>query len=114
MSVPLQFDKPRTLKFDLRAVRDLEVAMDGKPLASVILDITRLGVNATVLALWAGLKHEDKALTANLVSKHLETYLHHGGQLRDIARALDEALDETGLFKTDDGDAGNVETPTTT
>ncbi len=109
MAVALEFDKHRTLKFDLAAVRDLEAALDGKPLAAIIADISRLGINATVLALWAGLKHEDRALNASLVTKYLEKYLHGGGQLRPIARALDQALEETGLFRTEEDAEGNAQ-----
>lgn len=114
MAVPIQFDKPRELKFNLAAIRDLEAALDGKPLASIIGDIMRLGINATVIALWAGLKHEDKTLNPNLVTKMLESYLNAGGKLRTLAKALDEALDETGLFRNED-DEGNAppEQPTT-
>lgn len=110
MSVPIDFDKPRELKFDLRAVRDLEAALDGKPLAAIIHDITRLGVNALVLALWAGLKHEDKTLNPNLVTKMLEQYLRDKKKLRVLAKAVDEALDETGLFRNEDEELaeGNV------
>jgi hypothetical protein len=100
--------KPRTLKFDLAAIRDLETALDGRPLATVIGDITRIGVTATTAALWAGLKHEDKTLNINLVTKMLERHLSEGKGLRTLARAIDAALEETGLFKTDeDDDVGN-------
>ncbi len=106
MAVQIEFDKTRNLKFDLAAIRDMEAVLD-KPLASVIGDITRLGVNATVVALWAGLKHEDKSLNVNLTTKMLERYLQAGGKLRPLARGIDAALDETGLFKNEDDELGN-------
>lgn len=109
MAVPLEFDKPRTLKFDLAAVRDLEAALDGKPLAAVIRDISQLGINATITALWAGLKHEDRALNLSLVTKHLERYIQNGGKLRTVAKALDAALEDTGLFRSEDDDEGNAQ-----
>lgn len=110
MAIPIDFDKPRELKFNLAAIRDMEAALDGKPLAAIIGDITRLGINATVIALWAGLKHEDRTLNVNLVTKMLEAYLQNGGKLRVLSRSLDQALEETGLFKNEDDedDAGNA------
>lgn len=109
MPVQIEIDKLRTLKFDLAAVRDLEAQMDGKPLGAIIADITRLGVNAIVLALWAGLKHEDKSITVNLVTKITDTYLKAGraendtrSRLRVLGEAINNALDETGLFGGDD------------
>jgi hypothetical protein len=41
--IQIDFDKPRQLHFDLAAIRDLERNMDGKPLASIVNDLTNLG-----------------------------------------------------------------------
>lgn len=110
MAVQIEFDKTRTLKFDLSAVRDLEASLGGKPLGDVIHDIQRMGVNVLVVALWAGLKHEDKSLNMSLVTKMLEKYLQNKGSLRPLARGIDEALTETGLFNSDgDDDEGNAQ-----
>lgn len=106
MSVQIEFDKPRALKFTLGAIRDLEAALD-KPLAAIVVEIQRLGINAFVHALHCGLKHEDKGLSANLVTKMLEAYLEKGGNLHPIARAIDAALIETGIFR-DEADEGNA------
>src|SRR5262245_54723653 len=118
MAIQIEFDKPRELKFNLAAIRDMEAALDGKPLAAIVGDITRLGINATVIALWAGLKHEDRALSVNLVTKMLETYIQKGGKaadgsvrsLRTLSGAVDRALEETGLFRNEDDDEGNGQT----
>lgn len=112
MSVPIDFDKPRQLKYDLAAVRDLEAALDGKPLADVVNDLARMGVNALVLSLWAGLKHEDRTLNPKLVERMLSTYIEQKKSLRVLGRAVNDALDETGLFRTeDDEDAEGNATP---
>lgn len=101
----------RLLKYDIGAVRDLENALDGKPLASVIVDISRLGMNAMVAALWAGLKHEDPSLTQSLVAKMLDR--HFTGQkngrerLRALGTSIDKALEETGLFSTEEDEEKN-------
>jgi hypothetical protein len=104
MSVSIQFDKPRELKFDLKAVKDLEAQMGGLPLGTIIGQLSQIGVTAITTSLWAGLKHEDKALTLSLVTKMLETYIHHGGSLRKLGKALNDAIDETGLFRTEEED----------
>lgn len=104
--VQIDFDKTRNLHFDLAACRDLEAAMGGKPLASIINDLANLGVTAMVLALWAGLKHEDRALNPKLVERMLTKYIEQKKSLRALGRALNDAIEETGLFRSED-DEGN-------
>jgi hypothetical protein len=84
----------------------LEAMLDGKPLSSIIGDITRLGVNAITVALFAGLKHEDRGLNINLVTKMLDSHITKAkgsgkNELRVLARALSDAIEETGLFEDD-------------
>jgi hypothetical protein len=112
VSVPIQFDKPRELKFDLRATKDLEAAMGGQPLGAIVLQLQQVGVTAITTALYHGLKHEDKGLSVPLVTKMLEQYITNKGSLRKLGRALSDAIYETGLFKTEaeelEDDEGNV------
>ena len=96
--INVEFDKPRLLCYDLAAIRDLEKALDGQPLGAIVQQLSNLGVNALVMALWAGLKHEDRAVTPHLVQKRLETYLKEGKKLRLLADAINDALEESGLF----------------
>jgi hypothetical protein len=102
--IQIEFDKPRQLFFDLAAIRELENALGGQPLGAIVNQLSNLGINATVLSLWAGLKHEDRALTPNLVTKRLETYLKNGGKMRLLADAISDGLEESGLFRTAAGD----------
>lgn len=102
MPVQIEFGgKPRDLKFDLRAVKDLEANMGNMPLGLVVQQLSQVGVTAITMALWAGLKHEDKGLSPSLVTKMLEQYIAERRSLRKLGRALNEAIDECGLFKTD-------------
>jgi hypothetical protein len=113
--VQIDFDKPRSLHFDLAAIRDLEAAMGGKPLASIVGDLASLGVTALVLALWAGLKHEDRTLNPKLVERQLSTYIKDKKSLRVLGRALNDAIEETGLFRNEDEvTEGNEQTATAT
>lgn len=107
MPVTIEFDKTRTLKFDMAAVRDLEAALDGRPLGSVVGDIQRLSVTAITAALWAGLKHEDKSLNVNLVGKMLDRYLQNKGRVHVLGKAISDGLVETGIFNDGDDDEGN-------
>jgi len=113
--VTIEFDKPRQLQYDLAAIRDLERAMDGEPLGVLVGRLANLGVNALVMFLWAGLKHEDRALTPHLTQVRLETYLKAGQPIRKLADGINDALEESGLFKTaadEQAAAANPPTPT--
>lgn len=101
--IALRFDKPRFVHFDLRAIKDLEANMNGQPIGLVVQQLGQLGVTALTMALWAGLKHEDRTLSPGLVTKMLETYIAQGRSLRKLGRAINDAIEETGLFKPDDG-----------
>ena len=114
--IPLEFDKPRNLKFDIRAIKDLEAQMSGLPLAVIIGQLASVGVTALTTALWAGLKHEDAGLTIRNVTSKLQDYVNSGKSLKPIARALNDAIQETGLLRSDDDEEpeGNERTTETT
>lgn len=77
--------------------------MSGQPIGLIVQQLGQLGVTALTMALWAGLKHEDRALSPGLVTKMLQTYIEDRKSLRRLGRALNDAIDETGLFRADDG-----------
>lgn len=97
-SIDIVLDKPRRLRFDLPAVEDLERAYGDRPLCQLVQDINNLGVTALKLALWAGLKHEDKSLTPSLVRKMMTSYLDSGKPLSDLAEPLSRAILASGMF----------------
>jgi hypothetical protein len=99
--------RDRVLTYDLAAIRDLEAALGGQPLGLIVGQLANLGINALVLALWAGLKHEDRTITPHLVTKRLETYLKAGRPLRKLADAINDGLEESGLFTLDTETEGN-------
>jgi hypothetical protein len=111
--IQIDFDKPRNLHFDLAAVRDLEGALGGQPLGVIVQQMGQIGVNAIVLGLWAGLKHEDKSLNPTLVTRKLETYIKQGKSLKKLGVALNDALEEVGLFRNEDAE-GNEQPELTT
>lgn len=99
MPIPIAFDKPRHLHFDLLSLKDLEEKMGGQPIGAIVQQLQQAGVTAIIYALWAGLKHEDAALTPNLVTKMLTRYIEQGQSLVPIAHALNDALEESRVFQ---------------
>lgn len=99
MSIAIDFDKPRQLKFDLAAIKDLEAQLGGQPLGTIVQHLSKMGVSTLITALWAGMKHEDRSLTPNLVTKLLETYIKKGKRVKPLMDAVSDAIEESGLFK---------------
>ncbi len=108
MYTEIILDKPRRLRFDMTAMRDLEAAL-GHPLGVIWQQLQQMGVSALCLTLWAGLKHEDKALTQNLTNKIVERYVANGGKLKPIITAVSEAMESSDVFKSliEDDELGN-------
>ncbi len=104
MSVVIQFDKPRELKFGLKEVKELEAPMGGQPLGAIVQHLSQIGITGITLALYVGLKHEDKGLNPTLVTKMLETYIQRGGKLKKLVTGLSDAIEETGIFGKDGDD----------
>lgn len=94
MYTEILLDKPRRLRFDIPALRDLETAMGGKPIGQIVGELQQVGVTAIVTALWAGLRHDDRTLTIARVTALLETHLENAplGSIHDVMRQIDTAL----------------------
>jgi hypothetical protein len=107
MYTEIVLDKPRRIRFDIAAVRDLEAAL-GQPLGVIWQQLGQMGINALCLALWAGLKHEDKGLTQNLTVKLVERHIANGGKLKPIITAVTEAFEASDVFKSIDEELGNA------
>jgi hypothetical protein len=97
--VDISLDRPRKLRFDLAAYRALEEAMDGKPIGLIIAQLPQFGVTTIGLVLWAGLRHESPKMTRNEANRIVDTYIENGGDMMVLIRALNEAIDESKLFK---------------
>lgn len=106
MPTPLLLDKPRTLVLSLTTLRELETAMGGIPVGEIVNQLARAGVNAVVMSLWAGLKHEDPELTPDRVTAILDRYLVDGRSLLPVATALNAAFEEARFFE---GFSGSLE-----
>jgi hypothetical protein len=76
MTTPITIDfgnRQRTLRFDIEAQLALEGQL-GKTTREIMADLAMLSFSALLVCLWAGLKHEDRALTVQLTLKYLKTY----------------------------------------
>jgi hypothetical protein len=106
---PVELDKPRTLLFDLEALEDLETQLGDKAFGAILQDLAAMGIRSLQAALLTGLRHEDPTLTRNLVRKLLQAHLDAGKSLQPLARAVNEALVATGVFRsTQEADEGNA------
>lgn len=99
MAVRITLDKPRTIKFDLATILELETKMGGVPVGAIIQQLSQASVTAIVLSLWAGLKHEDHALTPAAITAMLEGELADGKSLLPLCRALNMAFEESRVFQ---------------
>jgi hypothetical protein len=113
-SVPVVFDKPRTLRFDLEAIEHLEAVGGGQSLGSIVNNMNSMGLTALKWALWAGLRHEDEKLNPNLVRKMLTKWLNDGKDLKPLTEAVNRALLDSGVFgDRSAADVGNEPAETT-
>jgi hypothetical protein len=85
----------RTLKFDIAAMIALESATGGTSTGQIVASLANWNFTNLVLALWAGLRHEDEKRQVSTVQRWLEKYVTLPGsnlrQLRDAVRAAIEA-----------------------
>jgi hypothetical protein len=93
-------ERSRALKFDIDAMISLEAAMDGKSTGDIVGSLANWNFTALVLALWAGLKHEDPKLKPASVQKMLTRYVNlPGANLRQLRDAVREAIESSAWYK---------------
>lgn len=106
--INIELDKPRRLRFDINALADAEEELGtgiGKALQM------RAGIREIRALLWAGLKWEERGLTLSRTGMILQGHLSSGGgSLEDVAGAIGEALEASGLMQ--EGGEGNEEAET--
>ena len=112
MYVDIELDKPRKLRYDLEVILDLESAT-GRSLGAITRELSTVSFTLTIACLIAGLKHEDKSLTPNLVRKILKEYLKQPKSpgLRPVLKAINDAIDKSGLLATGEEETEGNEQP---
>ena len=112
--VDITLDKPRRLIFDMEAMENLEAGLNGLPLRDVIDRVRGISIPTLTVALWAGLKSDDKTLNLNLVKKIVKQELYDKGRpYSDLSELVAEALERSGIFGDKDAEPGNVTAATT-
>lgn len=97
--VDIQLDKPRRLIFDMEAMELLEAGLNGLPLRDVIDRIRGMSIPTLCVAMWAGLKFDDKTLNLNLTKKLVKKALYEDGRAyTDLSELVAEALEKSGIF----------------
>lgn len=113
-SVDVEFDKPRRLYFNLRALKALDRAMGEVGIGRVMELLRALNFQTLERVLWAGLLHEEPNLTVNLVAKRLEALTDEGRSTAELFAAAHDALNASKVFGGRSSDSGNAQPEATT
>ena len=89
ITIPIELDRPRGLKFDLNAFAELEDKFGSMDAAFQAMQKGSLKAARTLL--WAGLLHEDETLTERKVGG-LVTLANLSGIMDSITSALTAAM----------------------
>lgn len=107
-TVEIQFDQPRRLHFNLKALRALDRVMGQVGIAKALELLRALNFETLERVIWAGLLHEEPTLAPNVVVKRLETFVDNGGDASDLFRAAYRAVNGSRVFGKPEDDAGNA------
>jgi hypothetical protein len=110
-SVDITLDKPRRIRFDVNALDTLDQALGGMPLMEMIRLLSQGSVRASKLALWVGLRHEDRNLTPDRVGNMMQEHLDDGGELGELNDKVMEALYGSGIIRRPEEPAPQDPTP---
>lgn len=97
-TIDITLDKPRRLRFDMKALRALETDVRrelGLPLQEAM--VRWFSVTARLLVLH-GLRHEDPKLTLERVEGAIQNYIDAGGDVTLVYEAASRALRLSGVF----------------
>lgn len=103
--IDVTFDKPRKLRFDVNALDDLERLLGGVALGEIFGLLARGSVHALKLAVWQGLRHEDRNLTADKAGKLIQEYFDKGGRMADLSDQVVDAIYASGILRRPEEDA---------
>ena len=101
ITVPLELDRLRSLKFDLNAFAELEDKFGSMDAAFQAMQKGSLKAARTLL--WAGLLHEDETLTERRVGS-MVTLANMSGIMDKITTALTAAMPDSEIEGTTSGD----------
>jgi hypothetical protein len=85
-SVTLHLDKPRNLRFGMKAMSLIETEL-GVKISK--LNLSDVGINDLAVFIWAGLVHEDPALTVDAVMDLIDDH----SSIPEISEKLSLAIE---------------------
>lgn len=83
---PINLDKPRNLRFGMRAIASVEDAL-GVKISK--LDLSDIGIKDLAVFLWAGLSHEDPNLTPTIVMDLIDEHM----SIKEATEILGKAIE---------------------
>lgn len=114
--VELDLDRPRKLRYRIPDLRDACRRLGGLTISALLDRLGQLDLDAVLIVVWAGLRHEDKRLTPERVEELVQDQVDKGVSVAALVLQLTEALNLSGIIgrRRDEGDEGNVRTPSKT
>lgn len=94
-SVLINLDKPRTLRFNMTALSLIEDTYN-KPISDIFKNDLAKEFTIRKLAtfLWAGLRHEDKELTAEKIIEFFDDAENPAEKMKEASEVLGKAMTE--------------------
>lgn len=96
VTVDVDPNRERHLKFDINALADVERVADKSVLA--LMEKGRAGFDTLRTLLWGGLKWEDRGLTLERAGAMLQAYMEAGGDIQALTEKILAALYGSGAF----------------
>lgn len=109
--IEIELDKPRRLRFDLAALRDLQRRLGNKTLLEIANRIREVDLDVIMQSYYMALRWEDKALTPAAVETVLQKRIDAGGSISELINPLSEAfMAGAGMLRADGNgdDAGKA------
>lgn len=112
MSDVLIFDKPRTFRFTMNALCELE-DLTGQSIMTLfptnLQDASAFKMQNVRMLVYCGLKHEDPGLTVNLAGDLIDRFcMNNEDGLSELIKHMVTSFTKTGVLKTSDKTLGEV------
>ena len=101
----VEFDQVRRLRYRVRDLRDLCLALDNITLLQLLQRLAGIDLNALYTTVRFGLLHEAPKLTQRQVEGYIDAHLDKFGNLSRITDAIAQLINATGLISPERGDA---------
>jgi hypothetical protein len=106
--IEIELDKPRRLRFDLAALRDLQRRLGNRTLLDIASRIREVDLDVIMQSYYMALRWEDKALTPGQVETLLQKRMDAGGSISELINPLSEAfMTGAGLVKAEGNGDGS-------